>query len=51
MGNSGAGVKMGIIDLSFIRLSGVITSGNLPSNMVTTDYTGLGLQTDNGVSH
>lgn len=51
MGNSGAGVKMSIIDLGFIGLSGAITSGDLPSNMVNTDYTGLGLQTDNGVSH
>lgn len=46
MGNSGAGVKMGIIDLGFIGLSGAIAAGELPSNTVTTDYTGRGLQTD-----
>lgn len=46
MGNNGAGVKMGIIDLGFIGLSGAITAGELPSNVVTTDYTGRGLQTD-----
>ena len=46
MGNSGAGVKMGIIDLGFIGFSGAITAGELPSNTVTTDYTGRGLQTD-----
>lgn len=46
MGNSGAGVKMGIIDLGFIGLSGAITAGELPQNTVTVDYTGRGLQTD-----
>lgn len=46
MGNSGAGVKMGIIDLGFIGLSAAIAAGELPSNTVSTDYTGRGLQTD-----
>jgi subtilisin family serine protease len=46
MGNSGAGVKMGIIDLGFVSLDSAIASGDLPSNMVTTDYTGIGLQTE-----
>lgn len=46
MGDSGAGVKMGIIDLGFIGLSGAIAAGELPSNIVTTDYTGTGLQAD-----
>lgn len=46
MGNSGAGVKMGIIDLGFIGLSAAVTAGELPANVITKDYTGRGLETD-----
>lgn len=42
MGNSGAGVKMGIIDLGFVSLSSAQASGDLPSNLTITDYTGTG---------
>ena len=45
MGNSGAGVKMGIIDLGFASLSSAQTSGDLPSNLTITDYTGTGATT------
>jgi hypothetical protein len=46
MGISGAGVKMGIIDLGFIGLSAAITAGELPANTIAKDYTGRGVETD-----
>lgn len=42
MGTSGAGVKMGIIDLGFASLSSAQASGDLPGNLTITDYTGTG---------
>lgn len=42
MGNAGAGVKIGIIDLGFASLSSAQASGDLPSNLTITDYTGTG---------
>jgi len=45
MGNTGAGVKIGIIDLGFSSLTAAKNSGDLPLNMVAVDYTGTGLET------
>lgn len=42
MGKTGAGIKIGIIDLGFASLSSAQASGDLPSNLTITDYTGTG---------
>jgi len=43
LGNQGAGVKIGIIDLQFSNYSNSINSGELPSTLSIVDYTGTGL--------
>lgn len=42
IGNSGAGVKIGIIDMGFASLSNAQASGDLPASLSITDYTGTG---------
>ena len=48
VGNSGAGIKIGIIDLGFGSLSTAQASGDLPANLSITDYTGTGT---GGITH
>ena len=48
LGKNGAGIKVGVIDLGFGSLSTAQASGDLPSNLVITDYTGTGT---GGTSH
>ncbi|TCV83391.1 subtilase family protein [Sulfurirhabdus autotrophica] len=48
IGNSGAGIKIGIIDLGFASLSTAQASGDLPSNLSIIDYTGTGT---GGIDH
>jgi len=48
LGKNGAGVKIGIIDLGFTSLSSAQASGDLPSNLTITDYTGTGT---GGIDH
>lgn len=52
LGTNGAGVKVGIIDLGFASLANAQASGDLPANLVTTDYTGSGMAgtTDHGTN-
>jgi len=42
LGNNGAGIKIGIIDLGFAGLSAAQGAGELPANLSVTDYTGTG---------
>lgn len=42
LGKNAAGIKVGVIDLGFGSLSTAQASGDLPSNLVITDYTGTG---------
>jgi hypothetical protein len=51
IGVNGAGVKIGVIDLGFTNLSSAQASGDLPSNLTITDYTGTGTGgTDHGTN-
>lgn len=49
IGNYGAGVKIGVIDLGFVNLASAQASGDLPSNLSIVDYTGTGATT--GMDH
>ncbi len=42
LGNTGAGVKIGIIDLGFTSYTTSQSTGDLPANLTITDYTGTG---------
>ena len=42
---TGKGVKVAIIDLGFGNLTATIANGDLPSTVVTNDYSGTGLET------
>jgi hypothetical protein len=42
LGQAGAGMTIGVIDLQFSNYSNSQTSGDLPSSLVITDYTGTG---------
>lgn len=42
LGESGAGMTLGVIDLQFSNYTNSQASGDLPSNLVITDYTGTG---------
>jgi Subtilase family/Bacterial TSP3 repeat len=42
LGQNGAGLKIGIIDLQFSNYQTSINNGDLPENTVITDYTGNG---------
>ncbi|MEW6330088.1 MAG: S8 family serine peptidase [Pseudomonadota bacterium] len=42
VGNSGAGIKTGVIDLGFAGLAGSQASGDLPAGLSIVDYTGSG---------
>lgn len=42
LGQSGAGMTLGVIDLQFSNYTNSQASGDLPSNLVITDYTGTG---------
>ena len=42
VGNSGAGIKIGVIDLGFASLASAQASGDLPASLSVTDYTGTG---------
>lgn len=48
LGVDGAGVKIGVIDLGFGSLASVQASGDLPLDLVVTDYTGTGT---GGINH
>jgi hypothetical protein len=41
---TGAGVRVAVVDLGFTGLSARIASGELPSNTVSVDYTGTGVE-------
>ncbi len=49
LGVNGAGVKIGVIDLGFTNLASAQASGDLPANLIATDYTGTGL--DGTIDH
>jgi hypothetical protein len=42
LGQAGAGVSIGVIDLQFSNYTNSQASGDLPTNLVITDYTGTG---------
>ena len=42
LGNTGAGIKIGIIDLGFTSYATAQSTGDLPANLTITDYTGTG---------
>lgn len=42
LGQAGAGMTIGVIDLQFSNYTNSQTSGDLPSSLVITDYTGTG---------
>jgi len=42
LGNLGAGVRLGVIDLGFANLGSAQTAGELPAQLTLTDYTGTG---------
>ncbi len=42
LGNTGTGVKIGIIDLGFTSYATSQSTGDLPANLTITDYTGNG---------
>lgn len=42
LANNGAGVTIGVIDLQFSNYTNSQASGDLPSNLTITDYTGTG---------
>ena len=42
LGQTGAGLKIGIIDLQFSNYLNSITNGELPADTIITDYTGAG---------
>lgn len=48
MGKTGAGVKIGVIDLGFASLSSAQASGDLPATLTITDYTATG---NGGIDH
>ncbi len=48
-GNTGAGVKVAVVDAGFTGLSAAIGAGEIPANAISRDFTGTGLQT--GGSH
>ena len=51
LGQDGAGIKIGIIDLGFGSLANAQASGDLPSNLSIVDYTGTGTGgTDHGTN-
>ncbi|MHB1140916.1 MAG: S8 family serine peptidase [Sulfuricaulis sp.] len=43
LGQTGAGVTIGVIDLQFSNYTNSQATGDLPANLVITDYTGTGL--------
>jgi hypothetical protein len=49
VGDSGAGVKVAVIDGGFMSLTDAQTEGDIPSSYVSQDFTGTGLQT--GTAH
>ncbi len=49
VGNRGSGVKIAVIDLGFGGLSTAQAQGDLPSSVITRDFTGTGIAT--GISH
>lgn len=48
LANSGAGVKVGVIDLGFASLANAQASSDLPANLSIVDYTGSGT---GGIDH
>jgi len=44
LGVTGAGVKVAIIDLGFQNLTTAQNAGEVPTNVITVDYTGSGIQ-------
>lgn len=48
LGRNGAGVKVGVIDMGFANYTNAQASGDLPSSLTITDYTGTGT---GGIDH
>src|SRR3989344_3187401 len=48
LGRNGAGVKVGVIDMGFPSYTNAQASGDLPSSLTITDYTGTGT---GGIDH
>lgn len=48
LGHTGAGIRIGVIDLGFGALAGAQTSGDLPLNLIAMDYTATGI---GGINH
>jgi subtilisin family serine protease len=46
VGNNGAGIKAGVIDIGFASLASAQASGDLPTNLNIVDYTGTGMGGD-----
>ncbi len=45
-GNTGAGVKVAVVDLGFIGLAGAISQGELPAGTIAVDFTGTGVEAE-----
>ncbi len=45
-GYKGQGIKVAIIDVGFANLSSAIANGELPNNVITSDFSGFGLTND-----
>ena len=45
-GITGSGVKIAVLDLGFIGLATAKSNGELPSNVITYDFTGSGIESD-----
>jgi len=43
-GYTGLGVKVAVLDVGFLGLTAAKASGDIPSNVITQDFTGLGLE-------
>jgi subtilisin family serine protease len=48
LGNNGAGIKVGVIDLGFSSYTNAQASGDLPATLTIVDYTGTGT---GGINH
>jgi subtilisin family serine protease len=44
-GYRGAGVKVAVVDMGFMKLTESINAGHLPKNVITHNFTGKGLET------
>lgn len=49
LNNIGSGVRVAVVDLGFSQLTSAKTAGEIPSNVITYDFTGTGLES--GTQH